>query len=84
MMRLRVQVGTRLLAVTIAALVVGLAGPSAASAKVCSAGYAHAVIGGAQKCLRRGEYCSVREKRQYPRYGYICEDGGGTYRLEPI
>lgn len=57
--------------------------PASASAKTCSGSYTHAVIGGAQKCLRRGEYCSVAERRQYPRYGFKCEDVGGSYRLEP-
>jgi hypothetical protein len=63
----------------------GRPGPTnpAAAAKTCSAGYTHAVIGGAQKCLRRGEYCTVADKRQYPKYGYICEDVNGSYRLEP-
>jgi len=68
----------------LAALAISLgAGPSVANAKTCSAGYTHAIIGGAQKCLRRGEYCAVADKRQYPKYGYVCEDVGGRYRLEP-
>jgi hypothetical protein len=59
------------------------AGPAGASAKTCSPGYVRAVIGGEQKCLGRGEYCAVRDKRQYPKYGFACEDVNGTYRLEP-
>jgi hypothetical protein len=47
----------------------------AVAAKACSAGYTHAVIGGEHKCLRRGQYCSIRYKRQYPRYGFRCVAG---------
>lgn len=43
--------------------------------KQCSAGFMHARIGGAQKCLRRGEYCAKRYKKQYRRYGYRCIRG---------
>jgi hypothetical protein len=67
----------------LAAMAICVAIPSAASAKTCSASYTHAVIGGAQKCLRRGEYCSRAERKQYPKYGYVCEDVSGIYRLEP-
>jgi hypothetical protein len=63
-------------------LLVVLALPAGAAAKSCSAAYTHAVIGGAQKCLHAGEYCAVRLKRQYPRYGFACEHVRGTYRLE--
>jgi hypothetical protein len=63
-------------------LLVVLALPAAAQAKTCSGSYTHAVIGGAQKCLRAGEYCARAEKRQYPRYGFSCVDEHGTYRLK--
>lgn len=49
--------------------------PVATASKTCGAGYTHAVIGGAQKCLRRGEFCSTAYRRQYPRYGYRCVAG---------
>jgi hypothetical protein len=49
--------------------------PVAVAAKTCSAGYTHAVIGGQEKCLRRGEYCAARYARQYRRYGYRCVYG---------
>ena len=49
--------------------------PIAIASKTCSAGFTHAVIGGAQKCLRRGEFCASRYHRQYPRYGYHCVVG---------
>jgi hypothetical protein len=65
----------------------GTAAPShsapVAAVKVCSAGYKHAVIGGAEKCLRRGEYCAHRYDSQYRRYGYRCirRDYRGAYHL---
>jgi hypothetical protein len=33
------------------------------------------VIGGAEKCLRRGQYCASAYKRQYNRYGFRCVAG---------
>src|ERR1700722_11301991 len=53
-----------------------------ARAETCSSSYTHAVIGGAQKCLRAGEYCSHSEGSQYRRYHFVCERVCGTYRLE--
>jgi hypothetical protein len=52
-------------------------------AKTCSAGYVHAVIGGQQKCLRRGEFCAHGYARQYQRYGFSCTkiDNRGNYHL---
>jgi hypothetical protein len=41
------------------------------------------VIGGAPKCLRRGEYCAEADEAQYEGYAYTCEDVDGAYRLEP-
>jgi hypothetical protein len=69
-----------------AAPAVAPAHPSAAhvravASKTCSAGYTHAVIGGAQKCLRRGEFCARRYASQYRRYGYTCAYRNGYYRL---
>jgi hypothetical protein len=43
--------------------------PSVVS-KSCSAGFRHAVIGGSEKCLRRGEFCASSHTRQYVRYGF--------------
>ncbi|MEO9117820.1 MAG: hypothetical protein ABI355_01710, partial [Solirubrobacteraceae bacterium] len=41
-------------------------GPAiAVAAKTCPAGFTHAVIGGEQKCLHAGEYCSHSEAGQY-------------------
>jgi hypothetical protein len=73
----------RSLLAALATLAICILPPAAVAAKTCSAGYTHAIIGGAQKCLRRGEYCAVADRRQYPRYGYVCKNVSGTYRLEP-
>ena len=57
--------------------------PVAVAAKSCGSGYTHAVIGGEQKCLRRGEFCAHRYNAQYHRYGYSCtrRDSRGNYHL---
>ena len=57
--------------------------PSTAAAKTCSAGFRHAVINGAEKCLRRGQFCAHAADRQYRRYGYRClrRDARGNYHL---
>lgn len=57
--------------------------PAAPAAKTCGSGYTHAVIGGAEKCLRRGEFCAHRYDRQYRRYGFRCvkHDQRGSYHL---
>ena len=57
--------------------------PQAVVAKTCSRGYTHAVIGGAHKCLRRGQYCARSQDRAYHRYGFHCHRySGGGYRLQ--
>jgi hypothetical protein len=56
--------------------------PEAVVAKTCSPGFTHAMIGGEQKCLHAGEYCSHAEARQYRRYHFVCVRVRGTYRLE--
>jgi hypothetical protein len=55
----------------------------AAAAKPCSSGYRHAVIGGAHKCLRRGQFCARSRDRGYHRYGFHCHtrDSRGSYHL---
>jgi hypothetical protein len=69
------------LAVAAAFAVAGLI-PSTALAKTCSSSYTHAVIGGAQKCLRAGEFCARYEQRQYLRYGFSCSNYvDGEYHL---
>jgi hypothetical protein len=70
------------IAIAAAFALVGLL-PSAAFAKTCSSSYTHAVIGGAQKCLRAGEYCAHNEQSQYRRYGYTCSNYvDGEYHLK--
>ncbi|MDX6370522.1 MAG: hypothetical protein QOG93_2024 [Gaiellaceae bacterium] len=49
-----------------------LAQAPATALKSCSSGFTHAVIGGAEKCLRAGEFCAHRYDSQYRRYGYRC------------
>jgi hypothetical protein len=58
-------------------------GVHTASAKPCSSGWKHAVIGGEHKCLRRGQFCARRYDSQYHRYGYHCHkrDYRGNYHL---
>jgi hypothetical protein len=53
--------------------------PAALSAAQCSSSYTHASIGGASKCLRRGEYCAVRYRTTYRHYGFTCS--GSPARL---
>lgn len=76
----------------IAAVSLAAAGPasapaqpfvSATVAKSCASGWKHAVIGGAEKCLRRGQFCARRSDRQYHRYGFHCHrrDARGNYHL---
>jgi hypothetical protein len=67
----------------VAAFAVPAAIPATAAAKTCSAGYVKGVIDHAQKCLRRGEFCSRSYAVQYHRYGFNCIDVSGYYRLEP-
>jgi hypothetical protein len=57
--------------------------PSAAMAKTCSSSYKHAVIGGSEKCLRRGQFCARAKDRTYHRYGFHCHkrDARGNYHL---
>jgi hypothetical protein len=71
-----------LTAILVVAALAGSALVPAASAKTCRHGYTHAVIGGSEKCLHAGEYCSHAEARQYPRYHFECVQVNGTYRLE--
>jgi hypothetical protein len=54
----------------------------AIAAKTCSSGYKHAVVGGQEKCLRRGQYCAKRYKKRYKHYGFRCVKSNGVYRLK--
>jgi hypothetical protein len=58
-------------------------GAPAASAKSCSSGYKHAVLGGSHKCLRRGQFCARAKDSTYHRYGFHCHkrDARGNYHL---
>jgi hypothetical protein len=78
-------------AAVVTAFAVGAATASAApaaavvSAKSCNADWTHAVIGGAEKCLRSGQFCSLSLHREYHRYRYHCHrpsvDSRGRYHL---
>jgi hypothetical protein len=59
------------------------AAPGAIASKSCSGGYTHATINGAEKCLRRGQFCARAADRQYRRLGYRCvsEDARGNFHL---
>jgi len=55
------------------AVAAGLAVPTSASLHAGTAlACTKARIGGATKCLQRGQFCSPSHKRQYPRYGFHC------------
>jgi hypothetical protein len=76
------------LLVSAAALAGGIAGvpaatPTVAVAKTCGGSFTHAVINGAEKCLRRGQYCAHVADPQYRRYGFSCRkrDARGSYHL---
>jgi len=58
-------------------------GPGVALAKPCGAGFTHAVINRAHKCLRRGQFCARGADSQYHRYGFHCHkrDARGNYHL---
>ena len=58
-----------------AATAVGGAGPRAPVHALCGAGYVGAVVGGAHKCLRAGEFCSPGHEADYERYGFACVAG---------
>ncbi|MEA2251604.1 MAG: hypothetical protein QOI62_3077 [Solirubrobacteraceae bacterium] len=57
--------------------------PASIARKTCSGSFTHGVIGGVQKCLRRGEFCAHGYDRQYRRYGFRCvsRDARGNYHL---
>ena len=57
--------------------------PPAAHAKTCSGGFNHAVINGAEKCLRRGQFCARSHASDYRRYGLSCtkRDATGRFHL---
>ena len=72
----------RAAAIGLAGVVLGVGGSSSAASKplgsahlLCSAGYVDATIGGEQKCLRAGEFCSPSHEADYGRYGFACVAG---------
>jgi hypothetical protein len=84
----------RLLAILLVTAVAGIGGlhasaPAASAAPAtaahaCSSGWTHAVIAGAHKCLRAGQFCARAHDGQYRRYGYRCtkfDARANRYRL---
>jgi hypothetical protein len=63
------------LAVT--ALAAGRATPatSAEPLKTCGSGYVHAKLSWGEKCLRAGQFCTIKGDREYHRYGFHCHTG---------
>jgi hypothetical protein len=52
--------------------------------KTCPSGYKHAVIGGVQKCLKAGNFCTHSLDKQYRKYGFRCihyDSKSHRYRL---
>ena len=72
--------GTTALGVMSASAATGRAHVAPAHAASCVYGK----IGGVRKCLRAGEYCARRYRRQYLRYGFTCSklDYRGDWHLE--
>lgn len=57
--------------------------PASSVANSCGASYAHAVIRGAETCLRQGRFCTRPADRQYRRYQFRCtkRDYTGRYHV---
>ena len=47
----------------------------AGSSKTCSAGSAHARLSWGEKCLKAGQYCTIKGDREYHRYYFHCHTG---------
>ena len=59
--------------ITMLAVAAGVAVPAGASLNAGTAlACTKANIGGATKCLQRGQFCSPSLAKQYPRYGFHC------------
>jgi hypothetical protein len=74
------------LAAIVIAVPSGAGAHSAVESRVCHRG-TPAQIEDKSKCLQAGEYCALRDQRQYERYGYECSTrfglrvcGGGSPR----
>lgn len=47
----------------------------AAALKGCGAGYVHANLSWGEKCLRSGQYCTIKADAEYHRYRFHCHTG---------
>jgi curli biogenesis system outer membrane secretion channel CsgG len=79
---------TRRIAAVVAALALAGAAPTAGvqastSGPTAYAACTKAKIGGASKCIARGQYCARSHQRDYKRYGFSCSkrDYNGRYHL---
>ena len=80
--------GVLVLAV-LAALAAAATGRSAPAHAACSSSYVSALVGGAPKCLRAGEFCSPSSEPDYAHYGFACvggrlREGGAAPRPAPV
>jgi hypothetical protein len=66
------------------ALAVPVAQAPAASAPIAHSACTSATIGGAHRCIARGQFCSRAHARDYTRYGLHCtkRDRNGRYHLQ--
>lgn len=58
----------------------GAVPPSAPVRKTCSSGTKRAVIAGAVKCLKSGEFCKQSWSVSYRRYGFRCTTATADHR----
>jgi hypothetical protein len=68
------------LAASVAVLALPATGATATTASsaqlhTCSSSYTHAVLSYGHRCLRRGQFCSMGEQRNYRRLGFVCRAG---------
>jgi hypothetical protein len=74
------------LAIAVASLALLGAGPAVtqASHPIAHTACTSATIGGAHKCIARGQFCARSHERDYERYGFRCtkRDRNGRYHLQ--
>jgi hypothetical protein len=64
----------------VAALAAGRVAPATSAApaaplKTCGRGYVHANLSWGEKCLRAGQFCTIKGDHEYHRYGFHCHTG---------
>jgi hypothetical protein len=80
---MRRRIAVLMAAGSLAALAVPVTRAGASSDPVAHSACSRATIGGQSKCIARGQFCAVRYKRDYLRYGLSCSyrDANGRYHL---